>query len=222
MANALTFRGATGNKILLRASVEGTQWIIDPRGTRDVSYVDVKDSRNINTTWLSATKSIDKGNNYHWDFIPSPIYWTGLGSDNNWSTTANWSTNAKPEAEDDVYFDNRTSKVSIVDSGIAGTVLSFTIAGYASSITLADDLIVDVNYRQSSAAFIGTDYTLSVKGPFTQTGGTFTANDLNIYHTFTRDSAATFTAPSGAVTFYADNSYNVTTNGIMFNNIAFQ
>ena len=33
------------------------------------------------------------------------IYWVGAGGDNNWSTTANWSTGAVPTASDDVVFD---------------------------------------------------------------------------------------------------------------------
>ncbi|MDD5450027.1 MAG: YDG domain-containing protein, partial [Candidatus Omnitrophica bacterium] len=68
ITGALTLTGAAGNLITLRSSAEGSQWSIDPQGTRNVSYVDVKDCKNINVLALSATGSTNSGNNTNWSF----------------------------------------------------------------------------------------------------------------------------------------------------------
>lgn len=62
----LTLTGAENNLITLRSSTAGTQWKIDPQGTRVVSYVDVKDSNNLNAAVIEAAYSTDSGNNINW------------------------------------------------------------------------------------------------------------------------------------------------------------
>jgi hypothetical protein len=64
----LTLTGAVGNRILLRSSVAAAQWKIDPN-TTNVSYVDVRDSNNINATMIIARKSKDSDNNLNWYFV---------------------------------------------------------------------------------------------------------------------------------------------------------
>ncbi len=63
----LTFTGAAGNLIILRSSIAGTQWKIDPFAT-NISYVDVQDSDNINPTIITAANSTNSGNNINWFF----------------------------------------------------------------------------------------------------------------------------------------------------------
>jgi len=65
-----TLTGQSGNLIVLRSTASGTQSKIDPQGTRNVSYVDVKDSYNINDTIIDPSDSVDSGNNTNW--FPSP------------------------------------------------------------------------------------------------------------------------------------------------------
>jgi len=72
--NALTLTGVSGGLLLLRSSSDGTQWRIDPQGTRTISYLDVKDSNNANTSPIDAvgTNSVDSNNNTNWQFaIPN-------------------------------------------------------------------------------------------------------------------------------------------------------
>jgi len=64
----MILEGTGGNLLLLRSSASGTQWNIDPQGTRSVSYVDVQDSNNINAAQISASNSVDSGNNTGWIF----------------------------------------------------------------------------------------------------------------------------------------------------------
>ena len=69
---AITISGTAESLIFLRSTLDGTQWDIDPSGTRDISYVDVKDSRNINALVIDPAGSIDSGNNTNW-FSPPPV-----------------------------------------------------------------------------------------------------------------------------------------------------
>jgi uncharacterized Zn-binding protein involved in type VI secretion len=66
ITGSLTLTGASGNLISLRSSVDGQQWLIDPQGTVDVSYVDVKDSKNLNSRSIFPLNSVDSGNNIGW------------------------------------------------------------------------------------------------------------------------------------------------------------
>ncbi|MDO8650420.1 MAG: hypothetical protein Q7K33_03905, partial [Candidatus Berkelbacteria bacterium] len=72
VAGTFTVEGASGALLSLRSSTEGTQWKIDPQGTRTVSYLDVKDSNNINSTAISCLTSTNNctnsGNNTNWTF----------------------------------------------------------------------------------------------------------------------------------------------------------
>ncbi|MFA4917509.1 MAG: Ig-like domain-containing protein, partial [Syntrophales bacterium] len=68
--NTLTLNGASGNLLSLRSSSTGNQWNINPQATRTISYLDVKDSNNINAT-LIATNGLNitnSGNNTNWNF----------------------------------------------------------------------------------------------------------------------------------------------------------
>ncbi|MHA1562877.1 MAG: hypothetical protein ACTSPA_12220, partial [Promethearchaeota archaeon] len=75
----LTFTGESENLITLRSTADDTQWLIDPQGTRSVSYVDVKDSNNIHITAISPADSTDSGNTINWDFV-SMDHFTITGS----------------------------------------------------------------------------------------------------------------------------------------------
>jgi hypothetical protein len=61
--NNLTFQGADGNLLALRSTVDGQSWYIDPQGTRNISYVDIKDMYNINFVHIVVLNSVDSGNN---------------------------------------------------------------------------------------------------------------------------------------------------------------
>src|SRR3990167_251468 len=64
--------GASGNYLRLRSSSDGTQWIFDPQGTRDINYVDVKDSNNLSSTIISPSNWTDIGNNTNWSSEQAP------------------------------------------------------------------------------------------------------------------------------------------------------
>jgi hypothetical protein len=66
----LTLQGSTSATHSLRSTSDGSQWIILPRGSSSVAYLNVKDSRNASTTVITCTTGcIDAGNNVNWSFL---------------------------------------------------------------------------------------------------------------------------------------------------------
>ena len=70
VTGTLTLQGAAGQLLSLRSSSTGTQWNIDPQGTRTLSYLDVQDSSNVNALNIDARGAnvTDSGNNLGWVF----------------------------------------------------------------------------------------------------------------------------------------------------------
>lgn len=66
ISGAWTLTGSSSNLITLRSSSTGIQWSVNPSGSRNISFVDVKDSNNISTTLINPTNSIDSSNNTKW------------------------------------------------------------------------------------------------------------------------------------------------------------
>lgn len=68
----LKLAGVEENPLVLKSTSEDSEWSIDPQGTADIKYIDVKDSNNINPQELEAFNSIDSGNNTNWIFSMLP------------------------------------------------------------------------------------------------------------------------------------------------------
>jgi len=89
--SSLALTGVSGNEIKLRASSDGGLFYINPTGPRSISFIDVKDSKNIADTPIDPTNSIDSGRTINW-WSPEEtvsVYWTGDGTDTNWSNPEN-------------------------------------------------------------------------------------------------------------------------------------
>ncbi|MBX7147565.1 hypothetical protein K1X76_00645 [bacterium] len=68
----LTLTGSAGNLITLRSTSTGNAWLLDANGTKNVSYVDVKDSdATPSSTSIVPTNSTNSGHVPNWDFNPS-------------------------------------------------------------------------------------------------------------------------------------------------------
>ncbi len=76
----LILHGVGGKNLLLRSKTAGTQFSIDPRGNRDMSFLDLKDANNVNGTRINiaGTSSYNAGNNTGWSFSTPGV--TNLGS----------------------------------------------------------------------------------------------------------------------------------------------
>ncbi|MCL5775376.1 MAG: DUF2341 domain-containing protein, partial [Patescibacteria group bacterium] len=81
ITNAMTLQGAASNLLALRSTASGTQWNINPQGSRLVAYLDVKDSNNVNALFINAygSNSVDSGNNIKWAFFPATLTQSDFG-----------------------------------------------------------------------------------------------------------------------------------------------
>lgn len=66
----LTLQGASGQLLSLRSSSPGSQWKLDAAGTRNLLFLDIKDSDNVSTTFIdvSGAQCLNTGNNERWIF----------------------------------------------------------------------------------------------------------------------------------------------------------
>jgi len=89
VTSKLTLKGQSSpiSLLTLRSPSVSQQWHINPKsstGTREVSYVDVRDSVNDDTVWISAEASIDSGNNVRWFFYGAPPFPSSEAADDGW------------------------------------------------------------------------------------------------------------------------------------------
>ncbi len=98
IGGVLTLQGVAGGLLSLRSSAPGTQWRLDPRGGRSVTYLDVQDARNVNPAIIDAagTGSVDAGNNTNWRFVFPPGAPVAVAADPVAQTgfTARWNASA--------------------------------------------------------------------------------------------------------------------------------
>ncbi|MBU1367833.1 MAG: DUF2341 domain-containing protein, partial [Candidatus Omnitrophica bacterium] len=119
--------GGEKKLIVLRSTNEsGTdeqrQWYIDPQGSRAVSFVDVKDSYNVNTVDnggdlvprdIIAEKSKDSENNTYWGFGCFDLTWEGddVNTPTDWATDENWDLGYVPNPSDNIIVPNVPNKL---------------------------------------------------------------------------------------------------------------
>jgi parallel beta-helix repeat protein len=178
--NTLNLSGASGQLLALISSTPGTQWEIDPQGTRTIAYLDVKDSNNVNTTAINTagTNSVDSGNNTNWTFEAPTVTTqavsgigttaatgngtiTNLGSTDPTAHGVCWNTSGTPTISDNVK-----------DNGAASATGSFT----ASMTGLSPGTTYHV--RAFATNIIGTNYgaDLTFTAAHTVAAGTYYVN----------------------------------------------
>ncbi|MFC1570730.1 beta strand repeat-containing protein, partial [Candidatus Omnitrophota bacterium] len=207
IANVLTLQGASGELLSLRSDQDGTQWNIDPQGTRTVEYLDIKDSYNVNQTPIDVRSANciepeTAPNNIGW-MITTPLdyTWIGLGSGNLWSTPENWQT-AVPGSVGHTgataVFSNITAKDCIIDGAAPASVGGMEIqSGYTGTITQAvGTFTISGNYSQAGGTFEATYGTTALGGNFTYAVGS--AFNVSGTHTleFNKDDKPTITLNS--------------------------
>ncbi|MEI6039866.1 MAG: InlB B-repeat-containing protein [Candidatus Berkelbacteria bacterium] len=203
-----TATGTAGNQLTLGLNGAGTQWGITPSTSMGnqwtVDYVTVSNSINYATPPISPAHWVDAGNNTNWDLVHGCV-WDGGGSDNNWSTAANWTLDTLPTAACDVVFDSTSTKASTLDSGFTAHVKSLSInAGYTNTLTLGRDLNDDGALNLAAGTLSAGNYTLNIGGSWNNTGGTFTKGTSTV--NFNSTSASTVASNN-------NDFYNVTVAG---------
>ncbi|MBI3615644.1 MAG: filamentous hemagglutinin N-terminal domain-containing protein, partial [Candidatus Omnitrophica bacterium] len=173
-------QGAYANHVRLVSAKAGSQWFVDPRGPRDLSYTWVEDSINIGSVPIVMIESTNRGNSIGWDPVGT---WTNVSGDGLWSTATNWSGlgGAVPGAGDDLVFDGTSNTASSVDAAFGGQAGSLSMnAGYTNTVTLNRSLTLTASGGGTGSLTINSgildagSQTLTVEGNFTvQSGGAF-------------------------------------------------
>lgn len=203
ISNLSTIKGTVWDLLILRSTSDGNEWYINPSGTRDMSYVDVKDSNNTNTLIISAIGSIDSLNNTNWNF--GKKFWVGTdgaswNDTNNWSLISGGSGGAGvPGVNDNVIFDNANDCVipNLFDIDIASLTLAST---YTAEVRGGNGLFETQEYMNINGGKFSVDSkTLTVGGDFYQKAGIFQggANNITIADNLTI-SGGSFYAGSGS------------------------
>ena len=167
--NTLNLSGASGQLLSLISSSPGTQWEINPQGTRTIAYLDVKDSNNINGAAIDAvgTNSVSSGNNTNWTFVTAGTYYVDIqnGSDSNAGTAAApWKT---------LHY-----AIDQINGGAAGTYILIMAAGTYS--TDNGEAIATLIISQSDVTIFGADHHTIGTGT-TLIDGTGTSTDDWVY-----------------------------------------
>jgi hypothetical protein len=66
VAGEAQIKGSSDTDIVVRSSEAGTQFSFDPAGTKDIDYIDVKDSNNISGSYIDPANYVDSGSNLNW------------------------------------------------------------------------------------------------------------------------------------------------------------
>jgi hypothetical protein len=152
IANNLSLKGTSSNNLLLRSTDEATQWQIDPSGPRDVDYVDVQDSNNVNAAVILVAHGVDSGNNTGWAFTTTSVV---LTSDENPSRFGDavlfTATINTPAATGTVTF--KDGGVDIVGCETPSIVVDGVAGCYAAALAVGSHTI--------TAAYSGDDTYLS-------------------------------------------------------------
>lgn len=107
--------------------------------------------------------------------------WDGGGSDNNWSTAANWSSDTTPTSDYDVVFDSTSTKAATIDSGFTNSIKSLSInSGYTNTVTVGVNLTITDDVNLAAGTLLADSYTINVGGSWNNTGGTFTKGTSTI------------------------------------------
>ncbi|MCZ7647467.1 MAG: Ig-like domain-containing protein [Planctomycetota bacterium] len=198
---ALSWNGTPTQPISLRSSHASYYWKLDTAAA-SVSYVDVQRSNAISGA-VTATQSIDSGNNLNWIFPNPDAVWDGGGADNNWSTAANWSGDLVPGVAANVTFNGTSTKHCTIDvpAGVKSVAIA---AGYTGTIACQQNLTVLNDFVQSGSdsTFNAGSGNLSLN-TFTHSGGTFQAGSgtHTVAGNFTHSNSAPFQEDTSTFVF---------------------
>jgi hypothetical protein len=152
-------------------------------------------------------------------------YWIGLTG--NWNNILNWSNTsgglpcmAVPGSADVAVFDgNNLFNCTIdVSTSVSGILISNLYTGTVSLSPGIGLTIASAGFIQTNGNFNGSNANISVSGPFSLTGGTFTSTTSTLLLSGGFSNAGTFNHNNGTVSFSTTQSISGNTS---FNNLSF-
>ncbi len=150
----LTLNGANGQVLSLRSSSAGTQASIDPQGTRSLSYVNVRDNNNINTSVLyCVTGCVQSLNVTNWSFVPPGVTVSLIsGNTAEAGTTATFTVVLDSQPTADVSMSLSSSDTT--EGTVSPASLTFTSGNWSTpqtvTVTGVDDSLDDGNLGYSA------------------------------------------------------------------------
>jgi len=169
----LTIQGAYAQHIHLISTQAPTQWKINPSGPRNMSYVWVEDSINLDPVEMYMVSSTNRGNNVNWD---ADVIWNNGAGTGVWNTDGNWYGGAKPGAGDTAVFNSTSNADCSIDTvvSIIGIRLESTYGLGRVTIAAGQSVMLSGALSIAGGTFNSNGQVLTV-GSYSQSGSTFTA-----------------------------------------------
>jgi len=142
ITSTTTLNGSAGALLSLRSTTTNTQWRIDPQGTDSLTFLDVRDSNNVNATAASCSSGCQNAkNNTNWTFtgtggIKGNVFYESGGTDG--------------------VFDDGT------DSGVVGSTVTLSGAQLGSNLTATPSA---TNGYFSFGSLLSGTYVITVSVP---------------------------------------------------------
>lgn len=150
--------GNAGSYLVLRSTANGTQWYVDPGGTRNVSYVEVKDSVNSSIPPINPAVWTDQGNNVNWivvnaaplanagqdqsAYVGNAVTLNGSGSSDPEGNplSYDWSFSSKPDNSTAVLTNSTSASPTFTPDKLGTYIVSLTVSdGVQNSLPDGDD-----------------------------------------------------------------------------------
>lgn len=193
----LTITGNSGSKVTLKSTSDDSEWNLTCTSA-SIEYADIKDCKNIQSTFITANYSKDSGNNTNFNFPGNTYVFEGT-TDTDWFTNTNWNPKSVPgtgalvEISSDATLDLNGNSIEVDTITNAGrirlkgneTITATKINGTDSTIEYYNDCNVlpwgqsyqNLEFTGSATATISSTMPLTIASKVLIN----TTGDLNFY-----------------------------------------
>ena len=195
-----------GDEIVLASSSLGNTYSLNKTvlGTVTFSRVKIGDCTATGNTVDASNNCINTGGNTNVTFLS--VTWAGTGPNKNYSTAENWDLSFVPLFDDNVIFDGAND--CIIDIPVAMGKLTMS-ATYSGAITMNANLTANSNINILGGTIVDSTRTITCKGNWNKSGGTYTATGTVI---MTASTGTVYITSGGA----AFNNLTVTGNALFY------
>jgi fibronectin-binding autotransporter adhesin len=154
-----------------------------------------------------------------------PFVWTGNGANSNWTTIENWSQNTVPGVGDTAIFGAYCTTNCNPTIAANISVKGFNIeSGYTGTITQPASITFSIGtdgWVQAGGTFAGGNSNVTISGPFTFSGGTYTATSAEtLLANGMNYTAGTFAHNNGTLRFdnngvFTTSTFSITLPGVV-------